>query len=48
MSLNFHLEGGGAGVEAAAFAGDFIKSNIEAVVKDSKPAFCKACFLVIL
>jgi hypothetical protein len=48
MSLNFHHAVGGAGVEAAAFAGDFIRINIEAVVKVSKPAFCKACFLVII
>jgi hypothetical protein len=48
MSFNFHHEGGGTGIEAAAFAGDFIRSNTEAVVNVSKPAFCKACFLVII
>ena len=28
MSFNFHHAGGGIGIEAAAFAGDFIRSNI--------------------
>ena len=48
MSLSFHHAGGGTGVEPAAFAGDFIRINIDAVVIVSKPAFCNACFLVII